>query len=179
MYRGRLLILMMFGTAAVVAGFAIWYRHQQSNRVLEKMPASVAALIAYAPQAVLQQVVPEKNAAQQKAPAEIIRLQGQPYWVLETKNGISLRDFSAVRGWLIHNDNYDWSALPKDHTGNWQYGILFSNGADQTEILFDNDNAQMLLPDGAVLNTTPMINGLKSFFGEQFPPAKADLQKPE
>jgi hypothetical protein len=179
MRRDKLLILFMFTAAAMVAGFAIWYRHQQSSIVLQRMPPGVAALIAYAPQAEIQRLVPEEEAPKGAAPAEVIRLAGHSYWVIERKDTNTIRDFSTVRGWFIHNDNFDWNPPSPDRAGPWQYGMLFSNGADKAQLLLDIPHRQLLLTDGTILNTGPMIEGLKSFFAEQFPPAKDGEKKTE
>lgn len=173
MNRGKLLILFMLGISVAVTGFAIWYRHSQSDRVLQRMSPNVAALIAYAPQAEIQQVVPEKNAPQGIQPTKIIRAQGQSFWVVQAKNVGDLKEFTTVRGWLVHNDNFDWSQPPDGPAGPWQYGMQFSNGNEQAQLLFDIAHCRMLLlPEGAELNPRPMIDGLKSFFAEQFPAAE-------
>ncbi|HEY2760529.1 MAG TPA: hypothetical protein VGI75_07290 [Pirellulales bacterium] len=173
MNRGKLLIFFMFASAAAVSGYAIWYRHQESRIVLQHMPPGVAAVIAYPMQAQLQRLIPapgKEAAANLPSPAEIIRVGGKTYWVVEQKDAMNLVDFATVRGWFLHNDNFDWTEASDPTTNNWQYGITFSNQAGQTQLLFDLNHCEILIRnDGSLMNPRPMLKGLKSFFAEQFP----------
>lgn len=168
MHRGKLLTLLILLAAVAVAGFAVWFHHQQSSRVINAISPGVAALIAYAPQVELLRLAPEKDAAG-AAPPEILRLQGHSFYVTERKDISNAKNFRTVRGWLVHNDNYDWSAPAADSTGPWQYALVFTQDPQQhAMLLFDHAHAQMLLPEtGQVLSTAPMNAGLKEFFDAQ------------
>jgi hypothetical protein len=169
MHRGKLLTLLILLAAVAVAGFAVWFHHQQSSRVLQSLSPNTAALIAYAPQIELLRLAAEKDAGG-AAPLEILRLQGHSYYVTERKDITQAKNVRTVRGWLVHNDNYDWTAPAGDSKGPWQHALVFTQGAQQaTTLLFDHVHAQMLLPDtGQVLSTSPMNAGLKEFFDSQF-----------
>ena len=96
MNRGKLLIFFMFASAAVVSGYAIWYRHQESRIVLQHMPPGVAAVIAYPMQAQLQRLIPapsKEAAANLPSPDEIIRVGGKSYWVVEQKDAMTVGRF--------------------------------------------------------------------------------------
>jgi uncharacterized protein (UPF0333 family) len=169
MHRGKLLTLLILLAAVAVAGFAVWFHHQQSSRVVEAISPNVAALIAYAPQAELLRVAPEKDADPNAIPPQILRLQGRSFYVTEQKDISGVKNFRTVRGWLIHNDNYDWSAPAAESKGPWQYALVFTQGPQHTMLLFDHTHEQMLLPEtGQVLSTAPMNAGLKEFFDAQF-----------
>jgi hypothetical protein len=169
MHRGKLLSLLMIFAAVAVAGFAVWFHHQQSSRVLQALSPNTAALIAYAPQVELLRLTSEKDAGG-AAPLEILRLQGRSYYVTERKGITEAQNIRTVRGWLVHNDNYDWSAPAAESKGPWQYALVFTQGPQQhATLLFDHAHAQMLLPDtGQVLSTAPMNAGLKEFFDARF-----------
>ena len=168
MYRGKLLILLMVLAAVAVAGFAVWYHHQQSSRVLEAISPNVAALVAYAPSVELLQLVTENDVPAGAQPSEVIRLQGHSYFVTQRKDIAQAKNVRTVRGWLIHNDNYDWSATASAN-GSWQYALVFTSGPDRAMLLFDHAHSQMLLPDsGHILSIAPMNAGLKEFFDAQF-----------
>lgn len=62
-YRGFILIFLMFGTAAGIAGFAVWFNQRQSYRVIEALSPRVTQLIAYAPQAEVMKLVPASDLA--------------------------------------------------------------------------------------------------------------------
>src|SRR5262245_57175978 len=121
MHRGKLLTLLILLAAVAVAGFAVWFQHQQSSRVVEAISANVAALIAYAPQVELLKVAPEKDADPNALPPQILRLQGQSFYVTEQRDISGVNNLRTVRGWLVHNDNYDWSAPAAESKGPWQY----------------------------------------------------------
>ena len=168
MHRGKLLTLLILLAAVAVAGFAVWFHHRQSSRVLEALSPNAAALIAYAPQVELLRIASEKDAGG-AAPLEILRLQGHSYYVTERKDITQATNVRTVRGWLVHNDNYDWSAPAAESKGPWQYALVFTQGPQHTTLLFDHTHAQMLLPEtGQVLSTAPMNAGLKEFFDAQF-----------
>jgi hypothetical protein len=167
MHRGKILILLIVFAAVAVAGFAVWFHHQQSSRVIEAISPNVAALIAYAPQVELLKLTPEKDAAG-AAPLEVLRLQGHSYFVTQRKDITGAQNVRTVRGWLLHNDNYDWSASAADSNGPWQYALVFTQGPHDATLFFDHTHAQMLLPDtGRVLSIAPMNAGLKDFFAAQ------------
>jgi len=169
MHRGKLLTLLILLAAVAVAGFAVWFHHQQSSRVVQAISPNVAALVAYAPQIELLRLAPEKDADPSAMPPQILRLQGQSFYVTERKDITSANNIRTVRGWLVHNDNYDWSAPAADSKGPWQYALLFTQGPQRAMLLFDHTHAQMLVLDSAqVLSTTPMNAGLKEFFDAQF-----------
>src|SRR5262245_22516208 len=109
MHRGKLLTLLILLAAVAVAGFSIWFLHQQSSHVVEAISPNTAALIAYGPQVELMRLTSEKDAGG-AAPLEILRLQGHSYYVTDRKDITQARDVRTLRGWLVHNDNYDWSA---------------------------------------------------------------------
>jgi hypothetical protein len=169
MHRGKLLTLLILFAAVAVAGFAVWFHHRQSSRVLEALSPNTAALIAYAPQVELLRLASEKDAPD-AAPLEILRLQGHSYYVTERKDITQAKSVRTVRGWLVHNDNYDWSAPAAESKGPWQYALVFTQGPQQQAMLyFNHTHSQMLLPEtGQVLSTAPMNAGLKEFFDAQF-----------
>ena len=65
-------------------------------------------LIEYAPLVQVARIAPEAAAKNEMDPAEIVRVQGKPYWVFDRHDVVPGKDFFNVRSWLIHNDNYDW-----------------------------------------------------------------------
>jgi hypothetical protein len=178
MNRGKLVILLTVLLAAGVAFAAVWYFHRQSNRVIEALSSQVAMLIAYAPSAQVARVVPEAEAKAGAAPAEIVRVQGKSYWVLDRHDAIPGKDFSNVRSWLIHNDNYEWGAAPDINAATWQYSLALADGPRRTELLFDLKNGRMmLLPENTILSVSPMVEGLQAFFAAQFPAAENKAEK--
>ena len=169
MHRGKLLILLIVLAAVAVAGFAVWFHHQQSSRVIEAISPNVAALVAYAPQIELLRLTAEKDAAG-ATPLEVLRLQGHSYYVTQRKDISQAQNVRTFRGWLLHNDNYDWSAPAADSTGPWQYALVFTQRPHDATLFFDHTHAQMLLPDtGRILSIAPMNAGIKEFFDAQFP----------
>jgi hypothetical protein len=184
-YRGFILIFLMFGTAAGIAGFAVWFNQRQSYRVIEALSPRVTQLIAYAPQVEIRQLVPtnEPTAGEQETsptndqkahPAgdgEIMNIQGHSYKTAAQKNPSDLDRFKEVRHWLLHNDNYDWNAQAQDDANHWDYLISFSDEANQAQLAFDMQHQCLLLvPDGKPVSFAPMHEGLKTFFEDQFSP---------
>jgi hypothetical protein len=175
MNRGKLVILLTVLLAGAIAFASVWYFHRQSNRVIEALSPQVAMLITYAPSAQVARLVPESAAKGNADPAEIVRVQGKSYLVLDRHAAPAGNDLTNLRSWLIHNDNYDWGAAPDINAAAWQYDLTLSDGPRRTDLLFDLTTAQMLLlPENTVLSVRPMVDGLQAFFTGQFPENKVE-----
>jgi hypothetical protein len=100
--------------------------------------------------------------------------------VLDRHDVMPGNDFSNLRSWLIHNDNFDWNAAPDVNAGAWQFDLALSDGPRRTELLFDLTNARMmLLPENTILSVRPMVDGLQAFFTAHFPAADNKAEKHE
>jgi hypothetical protein len=177
---GKLIIIFTLVAAAGMAGAGVWYFHRQSNRVIDTLSPQVAMLITYAPSAQVARLTPPAAANAQANPAEIVRVQGHAYWVVDRHDVLAGKDFSDVRSWLIHNDNYDWTIAPAIDAGSWQFDLTFFDGPRRAELLFDIPGGRMLLlPENTILSVRPMVDGLQAFFVAQFPPAGVKAAPPE
>jgi hypothetical protein len=174
--RGPIVILLLFASAAGIAGFSIWYTHAQSYRVIQALSSPVTQLIAFAPQAEIMQLAAAHdepagdgiNAAASQP--DIIRIQNQAYKIVQKKNAIGLDRFAELRHWLLHNDNYDWNAAPPANA-TWQFLLVFTDGTTTAQLAFNFEQKCLVLaPDGAVLNIAPMQEGVQAFFTAQFSP---------
>ncbi|HZZ29897.1 MAG TPA: hypothetical protein VFE46_18010 [Pirellulales bacterium] len=168
-------VILIIAVAGAVAAFTIWLNYRQSYRVIQAFSSQVTQLIAYAPQAVIIQLVIANtntaNDSRNNPPGhlETIRIQNRSYIVALQKNAIGLDHFADLRHWLLHNDNYDWNATPHDSIGTWQYLIVFSDGDRQASLAFDLDHQLLIVhPDGVPVSFAPMQEGLQAFFQRQF-----------
>ena len=173
--RGKLTILFIFGLAALAAGAAQWFSYQQTHRAQQLWGTPAAVLIARAPRVEVLRLGSEWAGS----PPETIQVDGDSLFVLAWKDA-SDKDKAPgilnVRHALRMDASYEWDASPSDCQPKWGYALRFADDEGQVTLLFAlNCRLVRQLENGqqaTLIETT--TEGLKEFFGEQFP-----LEKPE
>ncbi len=180
MNRGKIIILLILTAAIAVSGYGVWYRHHQMRRVLAAFSAPSAQQIAYAPETEILRLAAQGEAT--TGADHNIEIGHQPHSVLNRKVIHDSKGFSNLRADLVRDSSYDWTATEPAETNdsaNWQYILVFRDGADEVRLAVDIDHCQiMLLNAGPMLSIAPICKAVTDYFHDQFPdpesnPAKA------
>ena len=171
--RGKLTILFIFGLAAVAVGAAQWFSYQQTHRAQQLWDTSAAVLIARAPRVETLRLGSEWAGS----PPETIQVDGVNVFVLawkDTSDKDKAPGISNVRHALRMDASYDWDAAPADCQPIWDYAMRFSDEEGQVTLLFALDCrlVRQLENGGQAVLIESTTEGLKEFFGEQFPSDK-------
>ena len=168
--RGKLTILFIFGLAAVAAGAAQWFSYQQTHRTQQLWGTPAAVLIARAPR--IEALRLGSKAAGE--PPETIQVDGARLFVLarkDTSDKDKAPGISNVRHALRMDASFDWDVAPSDCQPLWDYALRFADDEGQVTLLFAlNCRLVRQLENGqqaTLIEST--TEGLKEFFGEQFP----------
>jgi hypothetical protein len=168
--RGKLTILFIFGLAAVAAGAAQWFSYQQTHRTQQHWGTPAALLIARAPLVETLRLGSEGAGT----PPATIQVDGDILFVLADKNTSDIDKAPGilnVRHALRMDASFDWDATPEKCEPKWDYAMRFSDDEGQVTLLFAlNCRLVRQLENGkqaTLIEST--TEGLKEFFGEQFP----------
>jgi len=167
-HSGKRLILgvLVIGLAAAVASW--WFRYSATHRAAQFWGPQAATLIRDAPHVTLRSAVAAAD--------------GQDADATDVPRDISnARGFTHLRNALLEDASYDWSAAGPADT-NWSNSLVFdeSEGAEpRTVVLFSRDfhwaaNGSVANPAAHAVSTSPIAEGLQTFFAEQAQDAPAE-----
>jgi hypothetical protein len=180
MNRGKFVILLIFFAATAVSVASVWYRHHQMRHVLETFTAPVAQLIAYAPEAEIQQLgSPSEEAIgeDRQVGAEEIKIAHRIYPIIARKKVDSSRGFGKLRADLVRDSNYTWpeptDVVVERTLAEWRYVLLLTDGKDQARLAFSPDSCQMMVVDAVrIVSIGPICEATKELLAEQFATAR-------
>jgi hypothetical protein len=176
MNRGKIVILLIFGTALVISIGSVWFRHQQMRHVIDTFTSPVAQLIAYAPEAeILQLGAPSDELVGEDRPvgAEEIKIAHRIYPIVARKKVDSSRGFGKLRADLVRDSNYAWpeptDMVVEKTLAEWQYVLLLTDDKEQARLAFSPDTCQMMLIDAVrIVSIAPICEATKELLAEQF-----------
>ena len=166
---GQLVILIMFGSGLAAAGFGMWYRHATTRRSLGFWGSASAVLISRAPAVEALRFDPPLQPA---APLDIEQLRST---AAQSEDVAGSRGMLNVRQAFVEDSTFRW-ATPAAAPATWAYALVFSDGPQQTALLFDPVSQSVGNPvtgDRSTLEPEASRD-LVEFFQEQFAPPAAN-----
>jgi hypothetical protein len=166
--RGKWVIIGIVGAGLVAALASVLYHRQSGQQVLEMWGTETALLIARAPevQVVRLRAADATDSAppDDGTPIQRLGIGGEFYLVAATRDATEARGLSNIRRAMVLDASYDWSSAAETAKPSWQYGMDFSDSAQQVMVLFDFESRRV----GSTVNEKTTV---------MQPEAAADWQK--
>jgi len=169
--KGKLVILFIFGLALVAVVAALWYRYEQTRRTLGYWGPENAALLKSSAEAELIELAPPN--APIDAQSETLEVDGQRRRIVRRVDITRARGLVNVRNALTLDASYGWDTAATNCHSDWDYALRLTDGPQEVVLLLDMQCGQVRPLDGSkAAHIDPILDGLREFFSEQFPPAE-------
>lgn len=171
--QGKLIILLMLGTAVAMAGFAWTFQYMRGREVLRLWGADAAQLIRVdASEIELLVLSPAAETAAADAAANAtLDVAGQTLHVAQRVDISKARGLIHARQALIEDASFDWKLARGDCTPDWRYALEFRAGDRRAVIAIDMHCSRVrLLPGDREASIAPIAEGLEKFIVEQLAP---------
>jgi hypothetical protein len=158
--RGKFVILVMLGIAAVMTAIAVWYNHERTHRAIQLWTAEHANRITQAPTTEVIRWTPPRS----EPPTDF----------LDGRRIDDARGLINVRRSLTEDISYEWDGGTADCSPAWEYALVLCDAQQRTSRLLYAPNCRLvrLVETGATAVARPeFAKVLDAFFGEQFPQA--------
>ena len=132
MYRGKLVILFIFGLSTVMGGFACWHHYQQGRRCLELWGAETATLIRYAPRVHAMVLASDGTETE-----ESLTIGDQEVAVIASGRITGTPGLVHARQALIEDASYLWDDAPPSKAPAWKFALRFVDEEGAATIVLD------------------------------------------
>lgn len=157
-YRGALAIAVMFGLAAGLGGFSVWFHYQQGKRSLEFWGTDTANLIRHAPRVELFELQTSEVGSESGANGERLLVDQVNIPVVRRADISHVRGLVHARHPLIIDANFEWDSSAATAPPVWSHALRFADGERSITLLFDFEARRLRLLDGSQeIRITPAL----------------------
>lgn len=172
---GKLVIIVIFGTALVGGVATLWFQFDARRHSREFWGSDTAVLINRAPKVELLRLSRAKESDEDD---EQLTIEGVNYDVTERKEIGKARGFLHVRDALIRDTGFAWEKKRGDCQPNWEYVFRFVEHDKIEDIAFDLHCERVrLVSGGQEACISPMVQGIKDLIDRELPEKQVDAIK--
>lgn len=167
---GVIAVFAIFGCAAALAGFNVWFHYNQTRQIQQRWGAEDLARIAYAAEVHLVKLVPAERDSAKTTPL-MYRIDSRDFRAAEPRDISNARGLSNFRYALGQDASFEWDETPGAETA-WPMAILFEDGTGTTLFAFNVEAHAATLSDREtrVKLGEKMAAGLPKFIEESLAP---------
>ncbi|MBP87990.1 MAG: hypothetical protein CMJ64_14905 [Planctomycetaceae bacterium] len=137
-YRGKLVILFIFGLSAVMGGYAWWHHFNQGRKCLELWGGEAAALIRYAPVVEAMRF----GGASEKS-GNVLQIAGKGIAIEQHVDVSGTPGLVHARHALIEDASFLWKQPVPTESVEWTFALRFVDGEQRVTIAFDEIAARV------------------------------------
>ena len=171
--QGKYVIIFIFGTALAAAVFAWTFQYMRGRHILELWGVDNARLIRVEGKSVtlleLADDPREANNEEEALSQETFEIDGQEFFVEESRDVSEVRGLIHARQALIEDGSFQWDQPRGDCQAQWQYVLQFADGDRTATVLFDTHcrRARLWKTDREAAITPKVFDGWLKFLSEQ------------
>ena len=174
---GKLLIILIFGTALVGGVATLWVQFDARRRSREFWGADNAVLINRAPKVELLRLT---KASEPRDDGSQVTIDNVTFEISERKDVSKTRGFVHVRDALIRDAGFEWDKARGDCVPQWDFALDFEKGDQKAIVAIDlNCERVQLVAGGQEASIGPTMSGIKNWLDAEFPEMMKNKKREE
>ena len=142
-YRGKLVILFIFGLSAVMGGYAWWHHFNQGRKCLELWGGEAGELVRYAP---VVEAISFGDPGEE--PDTSLQIAGKRISIEQQRDVTGTPGLVHARQALIEDASFLWNETVEQEPVEWTYALRFVDGEQTITMAFDSIGTRVHLVEG-------------------------------